>query len=172
MFFRHIAQTVSASASVQVFSFRNHAAMASDGGDRWTEIGDNSSMLGGAARCRWAIDQFSRGRGAMEFAGISVEEHEAIVRKVGAQADGEMLHLAIAWRRDTNQARWNTAWGLGLPWQTKSWSGLSKLQQAYNTAVETNSHPLSRVEEGVAIFGLTRCSSLWPFQGGALLWRE
>ena len=57
---------------------------------------DSVSMVGAPPRRRQAIDQFAWGRAALHFAGISVEEHEALARRLGSGGVGEVLLLVIA----------------------------------------------------------------------------
>ena len=57
---------------------------------------DSVSMVGAPPRRRPFIDQYAWGRAALHFAGISVEEHEALARRLGGGGAGEVLLLVIA----------------------------------------------------------------------------
>ena len=96
---------------------------------------DVASMVGTAPRRRQAIDQYAWGRAALHFAGISVEEHEALARRLGGGGAGEVLLLVIAQKCGTDTRRWQQAKDLGIPWQAKRWTSLTGLQRDYNDAV-------------------------------------
>ena len=71
----------------------------------------------------------------MHFAGISVEEHEGLARKLGVDAVGEVLLLVIAQQCGTDMCKWQQARDLGIPWQAKRWTSLTGFQRDYNDAV-------------------------------------
>ena len=96
---------------------------------------DSVSMVGAAPRQRQAIDQYAWGRAALDFARISVEEHEALAEKLGGAGAAEVLLLVIAHQCATNTRKWQLAMDLGIPWQKKRWTCLTGLQHDYNDAV-------------------------------------
>ena len=73
------------------------------------DVDDSVSMVGAPPRRRQAIDQYAWGRAALHFAGISVEEHEELARKLGVGAAGEVLLLVIAQECGTNARKWQQA---------------------------------------------------------------
>ena len=92
---------------------------------------DSVSMVGSA------IDQYLWGRAALQFAGISIAEHEVLAKRLGPGAAAEVLLLSIARQRGTDQCRWQRVRDGGIPWQGKRWSSLSALQGRYNNVVAT-----------------------------------
>ena len=93
------------------------------------------SMVGTAPRRRQAIDQYTWGRRALHFAGVSVEEHEAHAGRLGGGCAAEVLLLAVAQQCGSNKRKWEQARDLGIPWQRKRWTSLTDLQRYYNDAV-------------------------------------
>ena len=93
------------------------------------DVDDTVSMAGAA------IDQYLWGRAALQFAGISIAEHEVLAKRLGPGAAAEVLLLIIARQCRTDQCRWQRARDVGIPWQGKRWSSLSALQGCYNNAV-------------------------------------
>ena len=87
-------------------------------------------------RKKQAIDQYTWGRRALRFAGISVEEHEVGAGRMGSGCAAEMLLLLIVARQcGSNKRKWLQARDLGIPWQRKRWTSLTDLQREYNDAV-------------------------------------
>ena len=86
-------------------------------------------------RKKQAIDQYTWGRRALRFAGISVEEHEVGAGRMGSGCAAEMLLLIVARQCGSNKRKWLQARGLGIPWQRKRWTSLTDLQREYNDAV-------------------------------------
>ena len=80
------------------------------------------------------------------MAKMDVQSFENLARLLGTQAAGEVL-LAVAKACGDNVRLWNTARSAGIPWQQKSWTALSKLQEQYNRAVEDAPPPLLESEE-------------------------
>ena len=111
---------------------------------------DSVSMVGAAMRRRQAIDQFLWGRAALQFAGISIAEHEVFAQSLGAGAAAEVLLLIIARQCGTDQCRWQRARDVGIPWQGKRWSSLSALQGCYNNAVATAAEMDTRLSSSAA----------------------
>ena len=62
---------------------------------------------------------------------VQLFEHLACV--LGTHAAGEVLLLAVARACGDNSSLWNKACSLGIPWQRKNWTALSKLQMQYNS---------------------------------------
>ena len=96
---------------------------------------DDTGSMAGALQ--FAIDQYLWGRAALQFAGISIAEHEVLAQSLGAGAAAEVLLLIIARQCGTDQCRWQIARDVGIPWQGKRWSSLSALQGCYNNVVAT-----------------------------------
>ena len=96
---------------------------------------DDTGSMAGALQ--FAIDQYLWGRAALQFAGISIAEHEVLAQSLGAGAAAEVLLLIIARQCGADQCRWQRARDVGIPWQGKRWSSLSALQGCYNNAVAT-----------------------------------
>ena len=86
-------------------------------------------------RKKQAIDQYTWGRRALRFAGISVEEHEVGAGRMGSGCAAEMLLLIVARQCGSNKRKWLQARDLGIPWQRKRWTSLTDLQREYNDAV-------------------------------------
>ena len=70
------------------------------------------------------------------MAKIDVQNFEHLAEKLGINAAGEVLLLAVARTCGDNASLWGKARSAGIPWQHKNWTSLSKLQQQYNGAVE------------------------------------
>ena len=86
-------------------------------------------------RKKQAIDQYTWGRRALRFAGISVEEHEVGAGRMGSGCAAEMLLLIVARQCGSNKRKWLQARDLGIPWQRKRWTSLTDVQREYNDAV-------------------------------------
>ena len=80
------------------------------------------------------------------MAKIEVQTFEILANVIGIRAAGEMLLLALARGCGDNADLWNKARLLGIPWQRKNWTALSKLQRQYNGGVETE--PLPALPKG------------------------
>ena len=91
---------------------------------------DDSVSMAGAAS-----GQFPWGRAALQFAGISIAEHEVFAQKLGVGVVGEVLLLIISRQCGADPRRCQRARDAGIPWQEKRWSSLSALQGGYNDAV-------------------------------------
>ena len=83
------------------------------------------------------------------MAKIEVQTFEILANRLGIRAAAEMLLLIIARGCGENADLWNQARLLGIPWQSKNWTALSKLQKQYNRAVETALLPLLESQETV-----------------------
>ena len=117
------------------------------------DIDDSVSMVGLPPFRRHAIGRFLWGRRALEFAGISVEEHERLARKLGDGVVAEVLLLVIARQCGTNMRKWQEARYLGIPWQTKRWTSLTGLQRDYNDVVAKTRRRLDSFDEDAALSG-------------------
>ena len=115
-------------------------------------------MVGAAPKNRKAIDHYQWGREALRFSGMQRDEFEQLADKLGLGAAGEVLLLAVARKCGDKREEWSKARALGIPWQQKRWSWLSKLQSSYNDAVKLAS--LVRVDEDA-------CSEVGSIFGGA-----
>ena len=73
-------------------------------------------------------------RPALAYLGYSEPDFSKLADLIGVQAAAEILLLMIA-RRTKTPGDTQTAASLDIPWQTKTWSGISKLQQSYNEIV-------------------------------------
>ena len=75
------------------------------------------------------------------MAKIDAQSFEFLANRLGIRAAGEVLLLALARVCGDNADLWNQARLLGIPWQSKNWTALSKLQKQYNGGVETEPLP-------------------------------
>ena len=92
-------------------------------------------MVGGVPELRHAIDQFAWGRGALQFAEMDLKQHQVLADRLGPLPAGELLLLAVARKCGQDKHLWQRARDLGIPWQHKHWSGLSKLEKTFNHGV-------------------------------------
>ena len=72
---------------------------------------------------------------------VDAQDFERLAKAIGAHAAGEVLLLAVAQACGDNASLWNKARSVGIPWQHKNWTALSKLQKQYNGGVETEPLP-------------------------------
>ena len=75
------------------------------------------------------------------MANIETQSFEFLAKVIGTHAAGEVLLLAVARACGDNADLWNKARRVGIPWQRKNWTALSKLQRQYNGGVETEPLP-------------------------------
>ena len=73
---------------------------------------DDTGSMAGALQ--FAIDQYLWGRAALQFAGISIAEHEVLAKRLGPGAAAEVLLLIIARQCGTDQCRWQRARDVGI----------------------------------------------------------
>ena len=73
-------------------------------------------------------------RPALAYLGYSEPDFSKLADLIGVQAAAEILLLMIA-RRTKTPGDTQRAESLGIPWQAKTWSRISKLQQTYNEMV-------------------------------------
>ena len=93
-------------------------------------------MVGAALARGHTIDHFQRGRRALKLAEIGVQHFEALTEKLGINAAGEALLLAVARTCGDTASLWDKARRAGIPWQRKNWTALKELQNQYSDAVE------------------------------------
>ena len=73
------------------------------------DVDDSVSMAGAVSRRTYAVDKYTWGRAALQFAGISIAEHEVLAKSLGPGAAAEVLLLIIARQRGADQCRWQRA---------------------------------------------------------------
>ena len=96
---------------------------------------DSVSLVGATPRSSHSIDQFRWDHAALNFADVSVAEHERRVRTLGTGAASEVLLMIIADKCGTDKRKWQEARDLGIPWQDMRWTHLGGLMENYNAAV-------------------------------------
>ena len=109
-------------------------------------------MVGTAPRKMQAIGEYTWGRRALHFVGVSVEEHESHAGRLGGGCAAEVLLLAVAQHCGSNKRKWEEARDLGIPWQRKRWTSLTDLQRYYNDAV-ARALELHSFDEDAALSG-------------------
>ena len=74
---------------------------------------DADSMVGTAPRRLQRVDQVPWVRAALDFVGISVEDHEKLAERLGAAAAADVLLLVVAHHCGTNEHKWGRLgiWG-------------------------------------------------------------
>ena len=75
------------------------------------------------------------------MAKVDAQTFEHLANVLGTHAAGEVLLLAVARACGDNADLWNKARLVGILWQRKNWTALSKLQRQYNGGVETEPLP-------------------------------
>ena len=101
----------------------------------WTSFDESVSLVGARGRKRPSIDRLIWGRAALQFARISVAEHEGLARRLGIGAAAEVLLLVIAKECGISTRKWKQARKFGIPWQQKRWTALVGYMEDYNEAV-------------------------------------
>ena len=71
------------------------------------------------------------------MAQMDAQSFQQLANVLGTHAAGEVLLLAVARACGENASLWNKARLVGIPWQRKTWTALSTLQNQYNGGVET-----------------------------------
>ena len=77
-------------------------------------------MVGAALARGHAIDHFQWGRHALKMAKIGAQNFEHLAEKLGINAAGEVLLLAVARTCGDNASLWDKARRAGIPWQHKN----------------------------------------------------
>ena len=80
---------------------------------------DTVSMVGAPPRRTQNIDDYSWGRTALDFTGVTVEQHDKLAEHMVAVAAAEVLLLIISQKCETGKRKWQEAKDLGIPWLNK-----------------------------------------------------
>ena len=97
--------------------------------DALTWVEDMQSMVGEAPRRRAPADTFPWLRPTLLLLQLPEETFDILVGKMGVHAAAECVLLMLPRAGLLDRAR-----ALGIPQAAKTWSGLGKLQKAYNTS--------------------------------------
>ena len=88
---------------------------------------DTFSMVGGRPRRPRHVDKYPWIRASLSFAGITVEQHEALAEKLGAIAAAEVLLLVISYKCERSRTKWKKAKDLGIPLAKQEMEQLERL---------------------------------------------
>ena len=131
--------------------------------DACSSVGNNESRTGMAAQTPCAIDQYAWGRNALTFCRMSVDEFESLTGRIGWDAAGEVLLLAVAQKCGDKLEKWSRAAALGIPWRMKRWSSMNKLQLSYNAAVHRSI--LQQMQGSATSAGISSEHVWWDISG-------
>ena len=107
-------------------------------------LGNTNSPKDLFASGKSVIDELEWGRRALDFIEMSVPSFEQMEATLTSIVAFEVVLLAVAKKCEKEPLLWDHARRMGIPWRTKTWTNMRRLQERYNWAVTKPPHILPK----------------------------